>query len=678
MTDFQGALWHGADYNPEQWLETPQILEKDLRLMNLAAMSSSTIGIFSWAMLEPREGEFHFDWLEKIVADLTQNGQKIVLATPSGAKPNWMARKYPEIRRVSAKGEREAQQNRHNHCPSSPVYRQKIAALNEELAQRFGAHQAVLAWHLSNEYGGECHCDLCFGAFQNWLKARYNNDLDALNQAYWSRFWSHTYGEWEEINFIDAPVHGLKLDWQRFTTHQCVDFMRHEIAALRQFSSLPVTTNMMGGYTGLDYTKFAPHLDFISWDSYPNWGAGENGDESGAACAAALAHDFFRALKKQPFWLMECCPAQTNWQPISKAKAPGVQRLAAWQTVAHGGDAVMYFQWRQSRGSSEKFHGAVVSHESSENTRVFREVAALGAELKALGEIAGSRVEAEVAVIWDCENLWAIWGEQGPRNVGKNPSETINDFYQPLWKRGIAVDVVNSEVDFSNYKLVVAPMLYMLKSGVAQRLTEFVRAGGTLVTTYWSGLANESDLCFLGGFPGPLREVLGIWVEETDTLHPHQSNRVKVEAPELDLRGEWEARDYCDILHAENAHVLATYQSDFYAGSPALTRNDFGKGAAFYIAARLETRFQDQFLAGLTQKLNLKRAWDDELPIGVVAQKRVSDEREWVWLSNLTSQSQNWVAPQNLERFEDGNWHILTAGEQILAPYDVAILRRDL
>lgn len=679
MSHFSDALWHGADYNPEQWLDVPATLESDLRLMNEANMSASTIGIFSWTMLEPREGEFHFDWLDSVIDGLARNGQKIVLATPSGAKPHWMARKYPEIRRVRAERGREMQQARHNHCPTSPVYRTKVAQINGELSKRYGGHPSLLAWHISNEYSGECSCDLCFGAFREWLRARYDNDLDKLNRLYWSRFWSHSYGDWEEIDFIDKGVHGLGLDWRRFVTHQTTDFLIKEIEALRPYSDLPATTNMMGDFLGLDYAAMAPHMDFISWDAYPRWGEKElMGDESEAGCWTAFHHDLFRAMKGKPFWLMESSPGQTNWREISKVKAPGVHRLASWQTVAHGGDAVMYFQWRQSRGSSEKFHAAVVTHEGSEQGRMFQEVAGLGAELKALSEVAGSTTQAQVALIYDFENLWAIGSEQGPRNVGKNTLETALDFYKPLWKRGFAVDVVASAVDFSPYKLVVAPMLYLLRPGVAERLTEFVRAGGTLVTTYWSGIADENDLCFLGGFPGPLREVLGLWVEETDTLHAHQTNSVAVESPELDFRGEFAARDYCDLVHLESARSLGEYKRDFYANRPALTCNNFGEGQAYYVGARLESAFQDELMAALAKKLALVPALGDELPQGVVAQSREKDGIKWTWILNFLGQPQTWTPRENgFERFENGRWNAMDAGaSQSLCAYDVAILKR--
>ena len=261
---------HGGDYNPDQWLDWPEIIDEDFRLMPLAGCNAFSVGIFAWASLEPEEGVYSMDWLGEILDRLHANGHKAFLATPSGGKPNWLAHAYPEVRRVDKNGNRDPQKGRHNHCPTSPIYRQKVAAINGELARRFGNHPAVLAWHISNEYSGECYCDLCIAAFQHWLQDRYG-DLETLNKAWWSKFWSHTYTDWSQIHPINGGVlDGLKLDWRRFVSHQTCDFMEAEIAAVRAAGSdLPVTTNFMGRYRELDYHRLSRSLDFIANDAYP-------------------------------------------------------------------------------------------------------------------------------------------------------------------------------------------------------------------------------------------------------------------------------------------------------------------------------------------------------------------------------------------------------------------------
>jgi beta-galactosidase len=634
--DFPHML-HGGDYNPEQWMNYPGIWDEDIRLMKLAHCNVVSIGIFSWSMLEPAEGQFEFGWLDRVIDNLSKAEIGFVLATPTGAKPNWMAIKYPEIRRCKPDGTREMQQGRHNHCYTSPVYREKTTIIDSKLAERYGNHPGLVMWHLSNEYGGECHCPLCKAAFREWLKNRYST-LDALNEAWWARFWSHTFTDWEQIDCMDGSVHGLALDWKRFVTDQTVDFMRHEIAAVRPHSAdVPVTTNMMGFYTGLNYWRFAPYVDVISWDSYPRFHAEQVEWKTGVS--TAFTHDLNRSMKFKPFILMESTPSQQNWTPIAPLKRPGMHVLSSLQAVAHGADSVMYFQWRKSRGSCEKFHGAVVDHYHGgiEKTRVFQDVTDVGVELGRLKAVVGTTTPAEVAIIYDWENRWMIDMESGPRNLDKNHFETCLEHYEPLWKRGVPVDVIDMEQDLSKYKLVIAPMLYMVRSGVGEKITKYVEGGGTFVTTYLTGYADESDLCFLNGFPGPLREVLGIWAEELDAVPNHKVQTIKaIKGNPLGLKGKYEARQFCEMIHAESARVLAKYASDFYDAQPAVTVNKFGKGKAYYIASRNEQKFTDDFVAALVRQLRLRRAVDTKPPDGVTATWRTDGKTDWVFLMNFT------------------------------------------
>jgi beta-galactosidase len=310
--------------------------------------------------------------------------------------------------------------------------------------------------------------------------------------------------------------------------------------------------------------------------------------------------------------------------------------LSSLQAVAHGSDTVQYFQWRKSRGSSEKFHGAVVDHVGHEHTRVFGDVADLGLKLEKLDDVVGTTVRPDVAIVYDWENAWAMNDAQGPRRGDKGYLDDCKAHYRAFWRRGIPVDVVDMEQDLSRYKLVVAPMLYMVRPGVAGRIAAFVKAGGTLVATYWSGIVDENDLCFLGGFPGPLRGVLGIWAEEIDALYEGNTNGVlPVERNFLGLSGEYEARELCDLIHAETAGVLATYAGDFYAGRPALTLNQYGQGKAYYIASRNEECFLDDLYRALSAELDLLRALDVDLPAGVSAQLRTDGEGEYVFLMNF-------------------------------------------
>ncbi len=671
-------LLHGGDYNPDQWLHDPDILATDIELMKKAGINCVSVGIFAWAHLEPREGVYTFDWLEEIVNDLYLNGIYTVLATPSGAKPLWMSEKYEEVRRVQENGVRDRSGGRHNHCYTSPYYREKVRQMDTRLAQRFGKHPGVILWHLSNEYGGACYCPLCVAAFRDWLREKYGT-LEALNLAWWTHFWSHTYTDWDQI-YPPVPngetcTHGLTLDWKRFVTHQTVDFMKMERDAVKAVCpEIPVTTNLMGFYDGLDYFKFGPELDVVSWDNYPQWHTADNAE---IALTSALSHDLMRGIKRAPFLLMESTPSATNWSPAAMLKRPGMHLLSSLQAVAHGSNSVQYFQFRKGRGSSEKFHGAVVDHVGdrgplsvarTENTRVFRDVKTVGETLAALnadGRLYDTEVKSEAALVFDTENRWAIAGAAGLRNCGTKYVETVREHYRAFWEKGVQVDVTDMDGDLSGYKLVVAPMLYMLRSGFERKLKTFVENGGVLVATYWTGLVDETDLCITGGAPGRMTDLFGLWDEEWDALPDGFTNGVSVDGT------VYTAREVCARIHPTTAEVLGTYTEDFYRGEAAFTKNRFGAGTAYYLAARTDTGLLRRLYGTLLEELGIRPALAGvELPRGVTAHARESETARIVFVENYTA------APCTLDLKRE--YEILSTGERVkllnLPPYGVSVL----
>ncbi|MHA6480372.1 beta-galactosidase [Paenibacillus sp. strain BS8-2] len=632
------VLMHGADYNPDQWLHDPAVLEEDIRLMKLAGCNVMAIGIFSWAALEPAEGEFRFEWLDQVLERFQKNGIYAWLATPSGARPAWLSAKYPEVLRVGANRVRNLHGLRHNHCFTSPAYREKTAIINRKLAERYAEHPAVVGWHISNEFGGDCHCDLCQDAFRNWLKDKYGT-LDALNMAWWTSFWAHTYTDWAQVESPaphgESMVHGQNLDWRRFITDQTIDFCKHEIDAVKWANpALPATTNMHL-IEGLDYRKFADILDVISWDAYPTWH--DNKDDSKQGAAIAFNHDLFRTIMNKPFLLMESTPSSTNWQAVSKLKQPGMHRLSSLQAIAHGSDSVQYFQWRKSRGSSEKFHGAVIDHAGHEHTRVFRDVAELGVTLADISQVTGTATPAETGILFDWDNRWAVKDSQGPRNSGLHYEATVMDHHRALWEHGVPTDIIGSEADFSAYKLIVVPMLYLCREETGRKLEAFVEQGGTVVVTYWSGVVNENDLCHLGGFPGPLRKMLGIWAEEIEGLHDWERNGLIMhDGNSLGLSGQFESRELCELIHLEGAEALGSYTDSFFADRPALTVNKLEQGKAYYIATRLGDDFLLAFYQAVTAEAGVARALDTVLPAGVTAQIRTDGISDFVFLMNFS------------------------------------------
>lgn len=642
------AILRGGDYNPDQWLDRPDILEQDVELMKKVGMNSATLGVFAWSAYEPREGEFDFTWLRETMDRLWANGIYTELATPCGAKPNWMARKYPEILRVQRNGVRDHQGMRHNHCISSPVYREKVRIIIEKLVEAVGDHPGLSLWHISNELGGDCYCPLCQEKFRGWLRERYGT-IDALNHAWWTGFWSHHYNDFDEI---DPPfdngeqsLTGLLLDWRRFTTWNMTDYVHHEASLLRKLTpNVPITTNMMEYFPGLDYHVLQQELDLVSWDSYPRWGQPSKPTAVEAALTA-FDHAFIRGTKPdRPFLLMESTPSLVNWHDYNKLKRPGVNKLQGLQAVACGADGVQYFQWRKGRGGSEQFHGAVIDHDGRTDTRVFREVADLNEALAKLTPVMGTLPRTEAALLFDWDSRWALDDAWGMQRLQKHLRETCVQLHTALGAMGVDADVVGVGADWSKYKLLVLPMLYLTKPGFADKLRAFVEAGGVVVATYLLGYVDQDTLCWLGGFPGDgLREVFGVTATELDTLYPGEKNSIlwKSGYPETEMR------DYAELLElADDTEVLATYAQDFYAGMPAVTRHKFGEGAAYYIAARMNAEGDANVLRKAVQEAGIATQM---LPDGVEYHCRAGESGVFHFYLNMVKHSQSVTVPNGTD-----------------------------
>lgn len=577
-------ILYGGDYNPNQWGR--EIWSEDMRIFRDARINSATVNVFSWAKLQPSEDEYNFSELDDIIDMLSKEGYDIVLATSTGALPAWMFKKYPEVARTDYQGRHHKFGHRHNACPNSLVFQKYASALVDQLAARYASNPHVVCWHISNEYGGECYCENCEKAFRVWLKNKYKS-IEALNKAWNLEFWGHTVYEWDEIILPNAlgdgmdteqntAFAGLSVDYRRFNSDGMLGNFKMERDVIRRYNKdALITTNLMGTYKGLDYFKWAKELDIVSWDNYPGYNTPWS--------YTAMCHDLMRGLKDEPFMLMEQTPSQQNWQPYNSLKRPGQMRAQSYQTVAHGADTIQFFQLRRSVGGCEKFHGAVIAHVGTENTRVFREVKQLGEELEQLSPLLpGAANSAEVGIIFDWDNYWAFEYTSGP-NVDLLYVDQIHQYYKYFYDRNIAVNMIPVDADFSRYKVIVAPVLYMIKPGMKEALEAFVANGGVLITTYMSGIVGETDNVYLGGYPGPLRALAGIWAEEIDALAPEQTNTVRFTDGTTA-----KCRIVCDLIHTESAESLASYASDFYEGMPAVTRNAYGSGITYYLATDMD------------------------------------------------------------------------------------------
>ncbi|MCT9138192.1 beta-galactosidase [Streptomyces violarus] len=590
---------YGGDYNPEQWPE--DVRDDDHRLFTRAGIDTLTVGVFTWSLTQPAPDTYDFTVLDRILERAAAEGRQVCLATGTAALPPWLAKRHPEVNRTDFEGRRHRYGQRHNFCPSSPAYREHATAMASRLAERYAHHPALLAWHINNEYGGACYCDLCAEAFRKWLRERHGT-LDALNDAWWTTFWSHRYTDWDQIEPPNAltehwrgPDHtafqGITLDWFRFTTDALLGCFLAEKEVIRAHDTdTPVTTNFMGTFRPLDYHRWAPHLDFASWDSYPPLDA--------PPTRPALAHDLMRGLKDgAPFWLMEQTPSTTACRDVNPLRRPGELRLATFQAIAHGADAALYFQMRASRGACEKYHGAVIGHAGRDDTRVLHEVAELGRELEALGDrTLGARTPARTALLFDWDSWWALEISDGPSRLVKYP-DVVHAYYRAAREAGADVDVVPQTADLTPYDVVLAPALHMVKGDLATRLEAVATRGGTVLTTFLSGRVDEHDRAFLADVPGPLAPLMGVRVDEWDARPPEFTQTI----PELAA----EARLVFEIVRPRGAEPIATYGTDFYAGTPAVTRNPYGDGEGWYVATALDQPGVDEVVRRILARHDL-------------------------------------------------------------------------
>lgn len=661
-------ILYGGDYNPEQWPE--ETWEEDMRLLKLAHVDVVTLNVFSWAMLQPDEDTYCFDKLDRIMELVTKHGMKVCLATSTGAHPAWMARKYPDILRTDEYGLKRKFGSRHNSCPNSPTYHKYAPALAARLADRYKSYDNIVAWHISNEYGGECYCENCERAFREWLKNKYQT-IEAVNEAWDTAFWGHTFYDFEDIvvpNMLSehfgqndkTNFQGITLDYKRFNSESILNAFRLEYDAIHAITpNIPITTNLMGTYQPLDYQMWAKYMDFISWDNYPTYDARTE--------EAAMRHDLMRGLKQgKPFALMEQTPSVSNWHPYNALKRPGVMRLWSYQAIAHGADTVMFFQMKRSIGACEKYHGAVIDHAGHENTRVFREVAALGAELEKIGSLTlGARTNSKAAIVFDWDNWWATAYSAGP-SVRLQYCDEIFQYYKAFSNLNISVDLIGVEDDLSSYSLVAAPLLYMVKPGFDEKIRQFVKKGGSFVTTFFSGYVDDHDLVTVGGYPGKLRDILGIWVEEEDALPEEEHNAFNYQGT------SYPATLICDLLHTEGAETLSSYDRDFYAGMPALTRNRFGQGNAYYVATRSNEAFYHRLIGDLCAEAGIAPIMHTREHIEVT--ERTNENGTFLFILNHGTQSHDIILNRpGTDILTDKEYR---AGDDlILAAKDVAIIR---
>jgi beta-galactosidase len=614
-------IWFGGDYNPEQW--DAAVWAQDDALMRKAGVNTATVGVFSWALLEPEEGHFEFGWLDATLDRLHANGVRVILATPTASPPPWFTLAYPDAMPVTRDGTRLWHGSRDTYCAAAPVYRRAALRIAGELARRYAGHPALAMWHVHNEYGTRCWCDHAAASFRRWLRARYgdgDSGLAALNEAWGTAFWSQRYRAWEQIlppratQYLPNPGHDL--DFRRFWSDELLAAFTQQRDLLREHSpGVPVTTNFMGpDHLVVDAWSWAREVDVVAVDHYlPS--AGPRG-----LADIAFSADWARSVGGgRPWLLMEQAPSVVVEDGLMVHREPGRMLRDSLGYVARGADSVLFFQWRASRSGAEMYHPALVPH-AGPDTRIFTEAAELGAVLRRLADVAGSVVTADAAILVDTDSRWAL-ESRGLPSPHVRHLDVARAAHAALLRSGIGCDIAAPESDLSRYRLVVVPAVYVLSDAAAATLRRYTDAGGQLVVTFCSGITDESHRIRTGGYPGALRDILGIRAEEFHPLVPGATARLTAGS----LGRLWTER-----LRTEGAQTLARYADGVLAGLPAITRHSYGTGTAWYLSTLPDDDALDALLLAAAAAAGLRPALPGGPP-GVSVTRRHGDGA-WSWL----------------------------------------------
>ena len=629
------GLAFGGDYNPEQWPEA--VWAEDMALMREAGVTMVSVGIFSWALLEPEPGRYDFGWLDRLLALLHEHGIAVDLGTPTVVPPAWFYQRHPDALPITKDGQRLAFGGRGAICHSSPAYREAATAITTRLAERYAGHPALAMWHVHNEYGvpvSDCYCENSAADFRRWLRLRYTS-LDALNEAWGTTFWGQRYNDWEQVQpprrTPTAGNPGQQLDFKRFTSDAMLGNFTAERDILHRLSpGVPVTTNFMTALSqcqSVDYWAWGREVDVVSNDHYLV------AEAERTHVNLAMSADLTRSVAGGgPWLLLEHSTGAVNWQPRNLAKRPGELGRNSLAHVARGSEGAMFFQWRAARYGAEKFHSTMLPHAGTDS-RIWRETVRLGADLGRLAEVEGSRVRADVAVLWDWQSWWAQGLEWRP-SEDHRAEERADAWYEALWDRHLTVDFAHPEADLGAYPLVVVPALYLMSEAAAANLRRYVEQGGVLVVSYFSGIVDPTDTVHPGPHPGALRDVLGLTVEEFLPLRSGERVSLRGDAA-MTGGGTLHGDVWSEALVPRGADTVWRYTEGQAVGDPAITRNSYGRGRAWYVSTRLAPAGLDRILALACQDARI--ADRSEIPRDVETVLREGADANYLFVINHTA-----------------------------------------
>ncbi len=652
----------GFDYYPEHWPQSRW--ETDAKLMKQGGFNVVRLAEFAWTFMEPEEGVYTFDWLDKSLGILNRNGVDAILCTPTAVMPAWVASRYPETLAQQNNGRRMVWGMRKNNCFTSGTYRLLSQRITRAMAEHYKNAPNVIGWQTDNEFGGPlCFCHSCHVEFQHWLKARYRT-LDRLNRALGTHFWGHTYRDWSEIQIpVDESLHNpsLCLDWIRFNSWLNVRFQREQVDILREVCPRHfVTHNFMGLFNDLNYYDLAEDLDHVSWDNYPVWNKPE------VLYDAGMAADVMRGLKRKNFWIMEQTAGPGGWGTLGRNPRPGEIRKVAYQQLAHGADGQIWFRWRTCTAGREQYWHGILGHDGKPLRR-YREAARVAREYHKLAKhLEGTTIRTKVAMIYDYESQWALRIQ--PAFAENHPHAAMRRYYNALFRAGVSVDMIKPTEDFSRYKVVLAPDLYILPDSVANALNEFVRKGGILLADCRTGVKDETSLCHDRTLPGLLSKALGITIEEYETLAKemeYPANGTQA------LPGRFTGVHFADWTTADTAETLAGFEPWHMKKFAAATRNRYGRGAGYYVGTVIkEEAFYDKLMADVLKTARLRTLVAP--PAGVEATVREGKKKKLLFLINHMEEARVVMVPPGKKELITGK---TTGSTLTLGAYDVAVIK---